>query len=266
VGPGWGSLVLVITLGGCTTRTPATPYVPQPFPTVQVIAFADASLQVGLIEARKASFGSPHVGLWIDFDASPAQVRRIEGGDRADLLLLEASSLQRLADTEVTSGRPVEFTANRLTVVVPAANPAGLRSVFDLASPGLRVAAAADEAPLTEAAQRLVDRLAGLPEAPPGFAAAYAANIRSREVNVRFVLARVERGEADAAIVYASDARTSPNLSMVQIPVAADIPVRYAGAVIKGAVNGSYGQRFVDFLVGPDGQALLDRNGYLPPT
>ena len=100
----------------------------------------------------------------------------------------------------------VPFAGNRLALVVPASNPAGIASPFDLGRPGVRLVAAGVAVPITAYAAQMVGVLAGLPDAPRDFAAAVEANMVSREDNVRAVLAKVELGEGDAAIVYATDA------------------------------------------------------------
>ena len=96
--------------------------------------------------------------------------------------------------------------ANELTIVVPTDNPAGIESWQDLAEDGLKVIAAGEEVPITKYADQLVGNLAALPDAPAGFAAAYAANIVSREENVKALIAKIELGEGDAGIVYVTDA------------------------------------------------------------
>jgi molybdate transport system substrate-binding protein len=180
-------------------------------------------------------------------------------------LAADAVQPQRLFEAGRTTGPPVPFATNRMAIVVPAANPAGIRSLADLARPGVKIVTAADHDPVSRYAAQAIDRFSRLPEAPPGFVAAYVANVRSTEKDARAVLTRLEFGEADAAIGYATDASVSTFVTVIEIPERANVRATYAGVVIKGSLNGSYGERFLLRLVDPDGQAILTRHGFLPP-
>jgi molybdate transport system substrate-binding protein len=148
---------------------------------------------------------------------------------------------------------------------VPAANEAGIGSPRDLARDGLRIVAAGDDVPITTYARRAVDNLAGLPGYPADFAARYASNIASREDNASAIVAKIELGEGDAGIVYATDARTADNVSIVAIPAEANVPATYAGVVVKTTRHIDAAADFLDWLVRPEGHAILAELGFLRP-
>ena len=131
---------------------------------------------------------------------------------------------------------------------------------------GLKVIAAGDAVPITAYATQLVDNLASDPGYPPGFAAAYAANIVSKEDNVKAVVAKIELGEGDAGIVYVTDAAASTKVKTIEVPDAANVRATYAGVVVKASPNQEAAKAFLDWFAGPDGQAILSSFGFLPPT
>ena len=98
----------------------------------------------------------------------------------------------------------------------------------------MKIIAAGDEVPITKYATQVVDNLAREPGYPADFAAAYAANVVSREDNVKAVVAKIELGEGDAAIVYVTDAKASTKVATVDIPAGANVPATYAGVVVEG--------------------------------
>jgi len=88
------------------------------------------------------------------------------------------------------------------------------------------------------------------------------ANIVSREDDVRAVLAKVELGEGDAGIVYATDAFGSRNVRSIMIPPEANVAVTYEGVALAGARRPHEAAAFLAWLAGPEGQALLAQFGF----
>ena len=142
------------------------------------------------------------------------------------------------------------FAGNKLTIIVPTDNPAGLTSPADLAKTGLKVIAAGDEVPITKYATQLVDNLAKEPGYPADFAAAYAANVVSKEDNVKAIVAKIELGEGDAGIVYVTDATASDKVATVEVPDGANVPATYAGVVVKASPNQEAATAFLDWFAG----------------
>ena len=137
---------------------------------------------------------------------------------------------------------------------------------MDLAKQGVKVIAAGDAVPITKYATQLVGKLAKQPDYPADFATAYAANIASKEDNVGAVVAKVEVGEGDAAIVYVTDAKKSTKVKTITVPPDANVPATYAGVVVKSSKNTAAAGAFLTWLAGPGGQAVLAQFGFLPPS
>ena len=237
-----------------------------PTPRADVTVFAAASLRdaIGAVVDEYRLRGS--VAVSVSTDSSATLRTQIEQGARADVFLsADTANPELLAAAGLVDGALVPFAGVRLSIVVPADNPAGIATPFDLGRVGLKIVAAGPSVPITAYATALVENLAAMRGAPVDLVGAYEANVASREDNVRAALAKVELGEADAAIVYASDAAGSSEVVAIDIPPEANVVATYAGAVPTTAANRDGGQAFLDFLVAPDGQAILARFGFEPP-
>ncbi len=160
----------------------------------------------------------------------------------------------------------MDFAGNVLTLIVPSDNPANIETPADLARPSIKVVAAGDEVPITMYAEQVIANLATDPGYPAGFATAYAANVVSKEENVKAVVAKIELGEGDAAIVYATDATAAQGVRTIEIPAAANVPATYAGVVVAASTHPDEAHAFLDWLAGPDGLATLKGFGFLPPS
>jgi molybdate transport system substrate-binding protein len=230
----------------------------------------DAAASLGpTTSAISTSYASSHPGATLVFStgSSAALRTQIEQGAPADVFLsADQTNAQALADEGLTDGTPVIFATNSLTVIVPADNPAGISSPADLARPGVTIIAAGDAVPITRYAGQAVAAMTALPGYPPDFADRYAANVTSREDNVAAVLAKIELGEGDAAIVYATDARSSTKVMAIQIPPTANVVATYAGVVVRTSFGVAAGHAFLDWLAGSSGQSVLSGFGFGPPS
>ena len=165
-------------------------------------------------------------------DSSAALETQIEQGAPADLFLsADTTNPQKLVDAGLADGAPVTFAGNELTVIVPAGNPARIASPADLARTGVRIIAAGDEVPITKYAGQLVENLAKEAGYPADFAAAYAANVASKEDNVKAVVAKIELDEGDAGIVYVTDAKASAKVATIDVPPSANVRATYDALV-----------------------------------
>lgn len=233
----------------------------------ELTIFAAASLKNMLAEAEAAyEAANPGTDLTISTDSSSALETKIEQGAPADVFLsADTTNPQKLIDGGFASGQATPFAGNKLTVIVPTANPAGIQAPADLAKPGLRIIAAGDEVPITKYARQLVENLAKQPNAPVGFAAAYDANVASKEDNVSAIVSKIKLGEGDAGIVYVTDAAASDEVTPIDVPGAANVRATYAGVVVGESPNHDAAAAFLDWLTGPDGEAVLSSFGFLPP-
>ena len=256
-----------------TLPSPGVETSPAVVPTVTggpaaLTIFGAASLSTAL-EQLEASDEAGHPGttLSISTGSSAALETQIEQGAPADVFLsADITNPKKLVDKGLADGDALNFAGNQLVIVVPADNPGRLASPADLAKPGLKVIAAGDDVPITTYATQVVGLLAKTEGYPAGFAAAYAANVVSKEDDVQAVVAKIELGEGDAAIVYLTDARASSNVASIALPASARIAAVYGGVVVKSSPNLAAAHAFLDWLTGAEAQLMLAQLGFTEPA
>ena len=236
-------------------------------PAADLTIYAAASLS-GVLDAATIAYETAHPGsrLTVSTDSSAALETKIEQGAPADVFLAaDTTNPKKLVDGGFAAGGAVDFAGNQLTVVVPKENPGRVSTPADLARSGVKVVAAGDEVPITKYANQLLENLAKIPGYPSDFKDAYEQNVVSKEDNVKSVVAKVGLGEGDAGIAYITDALASKDVETVPIPDEANVPVTYAGIVVKASSHADAAKAFLDWISGPDGQAILHQSGFLPP-
>jgi molybdate transport system substrate-binding protein len=250
------------------STAPATSPAPDAGTLVSLTIYGAASLK-GVLDAAKPAYEAANPGtiLTMSTDSSSALETQIEQGAPADVFLsADTSNPTKLVDKGLADGAVVGFAGNKLTIIVPTANPAAIESPADLARPGVKVVAAGDAVPITKYTTRLVANLAKEAGYPADFAAGYTANIVSKEDNVKAIVAKIELGEGDAGIVYVTDAKASTKVATVDVvPDTANVLVTYAGVVVKASRNAAAAQAFLTWFAGPQGQTILGTFGFLPP-
>ncbi len=188
------------------------------------------------------------------FGGSNDLAAQIRDGAKADVFLsASAKPLEELrADGLVDA--PFVFASNSLVVVVPADDPAGVTGLADLTRAGVKLVLGAEGVPIGDYAREALAS-AGVEEA--------LSRVVSLEEDVKGVLGKVALGEADAGIVYATDARAAgDDVRAFPVPERYQPDVRYYAAVVSPR---EAARKYVKLLLGEDGRAALDRAGFLPP-
>ena len=231
----------------------------------QLTVFAAASLREAFAELGK-TFERGHPRTRVTFSLAGSQELRtqIEHGAPADVFAsADWKHMQALVAAKLASA-PRTFARNEPVLVVPKDNPAGLRSLADLPR-AKRIVVGAPEVPIGAYTLRILE--AASKRYGTGFGPAVEARIVSREPNVRQVLSKVSLGEADAAIVYRTDARAAGRgVEVISIPPELNVVAEYPVAVLQQAREPGLAREFVDFLLSPAGQETLGRFGFQPGT
>jgi molybdate transport system substrate-binding protein len=234
-------LAAVVLVAGLLTAAAAAR--PESRPTV----YAASSLTnvFPKIVAAKYSFAGS--------DTLAAQIRQ---GAPADVFASANMKLpQGLHDDRLCS-KPVVFTRNALVVIVPTSNPAGIHSIYDLTKHGVKVVVAAPSVPVGAYTRKVLAKL---------HLRAVLDNVVSEETDVREVLAKIALGEGDAGFVYRTDARTvRGKVKRIAIPARGQPDVRYGICVVAAGSHKAGAHAFVSKVLGPRGQRILRRNGFLP--
>lgn len=234
---------------------------------VELTVYAAASLRDAVAAAAEAyETATPDTTVVVSTGSSAALRAQVELGAPADVFLAaDTANPAALVATGRAIGPPTPFATNPVVLVTPADDPAGIATPIGLARPGVTIVAAGEAVPITRYADEVVARLATLDGYPADFAVRYAANVASREDDVGAVTTRVALGEADAAFVYATDARAERRLRTVPLPPEAAVAATYAGVVIDGSAEQPAAADFLAWLAGPDGRAILADAGFGPP-
>ena len=191
------------------------------------------------------------------FAGSNTLALQIRQGAPADVFASAAPNFTQELYRDGLVEKPRFLAFNRLVLIVPKSNPAGIDSVYDLNRDGIKLVVANSRVPVGSYTRTVLRNL-GLTSA--------LRNVVSQEADVRDVLGKVALGQADAGFVYVTDARVAASrLTTVQIPVFAQPKVRYEIAVVKGGDTAA-ARAFVARATGKVGRKLLAEAGFrFPP-
>jgi molybdate transport system substrate-binding protein len=227
--------------------------------------FAAASLTDAFTEIGKA-FDAANPGVTTTFNFAGSQTLRtqVEEGAPADVF---ASANGKEMDTLVTDGFvtkdvPQIFLNNKLVIILPANNPAALEKLEDLAKPGIKVVLAAEEVPVGKYSRQAFEQMNASFGAD--FKDKVLANVASNENDVKQVVTKVQLGEADAGIVYVSDAVAAPDLKSIEIPAELNVIAKYPIAPLMKSANTDLAAKFVEYVLSAEGQAILAKWGFAP--
>jgi molybdate transport system substrate-binding protein len=219
-----------------------------------VTVLAAASLTEAFTKLGR-TFESDHPGVKVafSFGASSTLAQQALDGAPADLLATaDEANLQKVVDGGVASDARV-FARNRLSILVGKGNPKGVATLADLAKPGLVVVLCAPEVPCGKFGAQVLQQ-AGVTVTP-----------KSLEENVKGVVSKVSLGEADAGLVYFTDAKAAGDKAEgVSIPDEQNVIAVYPIGRLKQAGSADAALAFRNFVLSPAGQATLAGYGFLP--
>jgi molybdate transport system substrate-binding protein len=198
-------------------------------------------------------------GNTYSFGSTGTLATQITNGAPADVLMgantTTAASLYAAGIVE----KPVNFTRNTLAVVVPKANPAGIKSIYDLTKPGLKIDEAASSVPVGSYTVQVLNQM--------GLNAAVQANVVSQETSDANVVSKVALGQVDAGFVYLSDYAIDPtHLTLVKVPAWAQPKITYSMAIVTKSPNQTAAQAWMNKILSPAAQAIFVKDGFLPLT
>ena len=243
------AIALLLAVGGCGPAVRA----PEPGGG-SVVVFGAASLRTAFTEiAGRFETDNPGAVVEFTFAGSADLLAQLTQGATADVLATaDTATMDKAVRAGVASGTPVDFASNTLTIVVAPGNPRHVGSFADLARPDLAVVVCAPQVPCGSATEK-AEKAAGVRLSPA-----------SEESQVTDVLTKVTSGQADAGIVYLTDAQAAgERVTTVTLP---DSPVnRYPIAVVKDARNPALAKKFVEMVTGEAGQKILAAAGFAKP-
>jgi len=220
--------------------------------TITVLA---ASSLTGSFTDLAARFEKDHPGVKVKlaFDSSATLAQQAAGGAPADVLATADTATMDSAQSALAS-QPQDFATNVMVLVTPTDNPGSVNSFSDLDSSHVKYVVCVDTAPCGKVAAALLqqDQITGKPV--------------SQEVDVKSVLAKVTEGEADAGIVYTTDAvAAGDQVNTVQIPGTSKQTTTYPIATLDQSKQPDLAQQFVDLVLSSQGQQVLKNAGFGAP-
>jgi molybdate transport system substrate-binding protein len=251
------------------SSAPPTPTGPSPSAPRTLTVFAAASLTEAFTEIGE-HFEAAHPGVTIvyNFAGSNQLAQQIGQGAPVDVFAsANRAQMQAAIDAgRIISGTQQTFVRNRLVLIFPIDNPAGISALQDLAEPGLKLVLAAKEVPVGQYALDFLDKAVQDPSFGAAFKDAVLQNVVSYEENVRAVLTKVALGEADAGIVYTSDitGENAAQVGRLDIPDGLNTIATYPIAILNDTPSAELAQAFIDYVLSPTGQDLLARYGFVP--
>jgi molybdate transport system substrate-binding protein len=233
----------------------------------ELTIFTAASLTDAFKEmATRIEQANPGTKLAFNFAGSPTLRTQLAQGARADVFASADEPNMVGAEKDGTiMGEPRIFALNLLVVVVPAQNPASIKTLQDLTKPKIKLVLTHKDVPVGSYARQALEKMSHDPAFGHDFATRVLANLVSEETNVKQVASKVQLGEADAGIVYSSDVTPAIRsaVQVIEIPPEFNVIAKYPIALVKGARNETGARAFIEYVLSPTGQAILERHGFL---
>jgi len=252
-----GSLVLPMLIAGLLTGAVGCSSNSQPAQaTGKIVVMAAASLKSAFTKiGQQFKTDNPGSGVDFEFAGSSELATQLTQGATADVFAsADTAQMDTVAKAGLLAGDPAKFASNSLVIVTAPGNPKKIGSFADLAKPGLNVVVCQKPVPCGSATQRIEDS-SGVHLKPV-----------SQELSVTDVLNKVTSGQADAALVYVTDALSAGNkVTAINFPEAPSAVNIYPIAVLKKAPQPTLAQKFVALVTADAGQKILAQSGFAEP-
>ena len=222
----------------------------------RIVVFAAASLKSVFTEIAD-QFKTDNPGVTVDFSfaGSSELATQLTQGATADVFAsADTAQMNVVAKAGLLAADPQNFASNTLVIITSVGNPKKIGSFADLNKPGVSVVICQQKVPCGAATRRIEDRTG------------VHLNPVSEELSVSDVLNKVTSGQADAGLVYVTDAISVGNtVTPVTFPEAAGVVNIYPIAILKKAPQPALAQKFVTMVTTEAGQKILDRSGFGKP-
>jgi len=235
----------------------------------ELVVFAAASLTEPFNELGP-QFGAANGGTKVtyNFGGTPQLRAQLEQGARADVFAsANKEQMDQAVKSGVVAGETPVFVQNKLVVILPNGNPGKVEKLEDLSRPGLKLITTVKNVPVGQYTQDALARMSSDARFGADFQQRVTANVRSEEQDVKQVVAKVRLGEADAAVVYATDVSPAvgPDVTRIAIPDQFNTVADYPIAQVKGAAQPDLARAFMAYLVSGPGRDVLKKYSFILP-
>lgn len=245
-----GAVTLALLTGCSSSSNPPSE------PATTLMVFAAASLKGTFTELGKQfETDNPGTSVEFSFAGSSDLVTQLTQGAQADVFAsADRRNMDKAAQEHLIAGAPVNFASNTLTIAVAPGNPKKIATFRDLIKPGTTVVVCAPQVPCGSATQK-VEKASGVELAPV-----------SEESSVTDVLNKVTSGQADAGLVYVTDAiGAGDKVTAVAFPESAGVVNTYPIAALQHSKHPDVAEKFIDLVTGEAGQKVLNAAGFAKP-
>ncbi|WP_412026764.1 molybdate ABC transporter substrate-binding protein [Deinococcus yunweiensis] len=227
---------------------------------------AASSLTDAFTEIGRAFDAQTGTTTTFSFAGSQALRAQLEQGVRADVYAsANATQFDPLVRSGlVSAGQP--FVRNRLAIIAPAGSTK-VTTLADLGKGGVKLVLADRAVPVGDYSRRMLAAIDASGTYGRDFSARALKNVVSEEPNVRQVALKVSLGEADAAVVYATDVTPSlkSRVRVIALPTRFNQSARYPIGTVKASAQPAAADAFVKYVLSPAGQAILRKWGFQAP-
>jgi molybdate transport system substrate-binding protein len=220
-------------------------------PQTNLTVFANSSLQPAFDQIGAKLLATKNIKTTFNYAVTEALTSQLTQRAKADVFASsDTANMTTVEKAGLLNGSPQVFAHNRLEIAIAHGNPKNIRSLADLAKPGVVVVLADPSVPTGQHAQEALTK------------AHVTVHPASLELQVSSVLSKVALGQADAGIVYLSDVVSSKQVDSVTIRDDQNVIADYPIGVLKSASNPDGAAAFVNFLLSADGQTILRFQGF----
>ncbi|HUH72484.1 MAG TPA: molybdate ABC transporter substrate-binding protein [Mycobacterium sp.] len=247
---------LLVSTVACGSESPSSSPSQPSQATGSIVVFAAASLKPVFTQiGRQFKTDNPGSGVDFEFAGSSELATELTQGAIADVFAsADTAQMDTVAKAGLLAGNPTNFASNTLVIVTAPGNPKKIGAFADLTKPGLNVVICQKPVPCGSATQRIED------------STGVHLNPVSEEPSVTDALDKVTSGQADAALVYVTDAISAGDkVTTVNFPQAAGAVNVYPIAVLKKAPLPTLAQKFVALVTSDNGQQILAGSGFAKP-
>jgi molybdate transport system substrate-binding protein len=254
-----------LAVSTATTVPPTETPAPRTLTVLAAASLTDSFNEMGKLFESK----NPGVAVAFNYAGSQVLAQQLDQGAPADVF---ASASPKYMNAAVTSKRVNQsdsqnFVKNRLVVIFPKDNPTGLKTLQDLAKPGLKIDLEDKSVPAGQYSLDFLDKAVKDPDFDPKFKDNVLKNVVSYETDVKAVVSKVSLGEADAGIVYITDYNVAVDkLGKLDIPDSLNTVATYPIAPIADSKNPELAKAFVALVLSPEGQAIMAKYGFVTAT
>ena len=248
--------MLVAGLVACSSKSPSSSPSQPSQTSGSIVVVAAASLKPAFTQiSQQFKTDNPGNGVDFEFAGSPELATQLTQGATADVFAsADIAQMDTVTNAGLLAGNPTNFASNTLVIVTAPGNPKKIGSLADLAKPGLNVVICQQPVPCGSATRRIED------------STGVHLNPVSEELSVTDVLNKVTSGQADAGLVYVTDAHSAGHkVTTVDFPEAAGAVNVYPIGVLKKAPLPTLAQKFVTLVTSDTGRKILAQSGFAKP-